>query len=635
MKCSFPLLRNGGLASVITFCCLVLFSSSVVVKAQDDAQPIITELYLNPINQPESFIELYNPTTQRLRASETQVCQGVENIDDCLQLKGRVNSGSYLVLCADISMHAECSQGLDFILNGNEQIVLRNSVSEATYTVPFVSTIQGVSYERTEGDNEYIKTTEITPGSGYPAVALLDSGNPRGVDFLKFSVIDLFNNNLEIAFRSSVPIADYEVTVYDDAGVPVNVYKLSEFTAGPTYGGITTASLPAFLTLKNSAVSIQGAGKVWDFVSMYSPGVLAQSGGTSGSISVPTGGDAPYASRLFVSDDCVEAEGDVWNFDKDIVLNCESTTTMELVANYILKGGSVSPSNVPSFQPSPAPSPFPSITGGPSPSPTADTCANSFCASNAICSIDSTNSRGYTCACNEGYEGNGFSCINIDECAQEEYPCGDVDNSFCVNTEGSFVCGCQDGYKLAKNRRKCNDINECRRGSPCGANSSCVNLPGTFNCACDNGYKPSTNGLFCRDRNECNQDGSCDPNALCVNFDGGFSCTCNTGYLGDGSFCNKITGAPSTFPSLVPTPDSEAPSTLSPSVSNQPSLSFVPSVSIVPSVTGIPTNTPSISDAPSTSAIPSLSSEPTSPSVSNGPSSMPSLKPTLLVPVPL
>ena len=51
-------------------------------------------------------------------------------------------------------------------------------------------------------------------------------------------------------------------------------------------------------------------------------------------------------------------------------------------------------------------------------------------------------SGAFDCDCNEGFEGDGESCLDIDECADS--PCGQ--NSVCTNLAGSFECACDSGF---------------------------------------------------------------------------------------------------------------------------------------------------------------------------------------------
>ncbi|KAJ8300025.1 hypothetical protein KUTeg_021544 [Tegillarca granosa] len=84
---------------------------------------------------------------------------------------------------------------------------------------------------------------------------------------------------------------------------------------------------------------------------------------------------------------------------------------------------------------------------------------------------------------------------DIDECEEDVGIC----QHNCTNTVGSFICSCPPGYKLARNKRKCIDINECQEGTvDCGPDRMCFNTRGDYSCIdipCPTDYKrdPLTN----------------------------------------------------------------------------------------------------------------------------------------------
>ncbi len=78
--------------------------------------------------------------------------------------------------------------------------------------------------------------------------------------------------------------------------------------------------------------------------------------------------------------------------------------------------------------------------GGNDPDATPVTCQNPTCDPNATC--DDTGAAPI-CKCNQGYEGSGSTCIDIDECSAGSANCDDF--ATCVNAVGSFSCTCTHG----------------------------------------------------------------------------------------------------------------------------------------------------------------------------------------------
>ena len=138
-------------------------------------------------------------------------------------------------------------------------------------------------------------------------------------------------------------------------------------------------------------------------------------------------------------------------------------------------------------------------------------------------------------------------CIDFDECMETEHNCHK--HATCVNSEGSYRCECNAGYR--GDGFECDDHNECVPGlHQCPINSHCINNRGSYTCECDHGFHVSTatvpssgapisgtnptgSSIICEDIDEC--EGLygpiyCDINADCINTRGSYKCQCKTGY---------------------------------------------------------------------------------------------------------
>eukprot|EP00163_Fabomonas_tropica_P031621 TRINITY_DN758_c0_g1_i6.p1 TRINITY_DN758_c0_g1~~TRINITY_DN758_c0_g1_i6.p1 ORF type:complete len:1705 (+),score=582.65 TRINITY_DN758_c0_g1_i6:207-5321(+) len=101
----------------------------------------------------------------------------------------------------------------------------------------------------------------------------------------------------------------------------------------------------------------------------------------------------------------------------------------------------------------------------------------------------------YTCECPAvGYTGDGFTCTDIDECAQN--PCDA--NAACTNTAGSFTCACNENYEGDGFTCTLIDPNECLpdpiTGAPPANNchkglDSCVDQQPGYTCTCPAGFE--------------------------------------------------------------------------------------------------------------------------------------------------
>ncbi|XP_029819725.1 LOW QUALITY PROTEIN: fibrillin-2 [Manacus vitellinus] len=127
----------------------------------------------------------------------------------------------------------------------------------------------------------------------------------------------------------------------------------------------------------------------------------------------------------------------------------------------------------------------------------------------------------YRCACREGFNGDGFSCSDVDECADNVNLC---ENGQCLNAPGGYRCECEMGFNPTEDSKACQDIDECTFQNIC-VFGTCQNLPGMFRCACDDGYELDRSGGNCTDINECADPVNC-INGLCVNTPGSYLCNC-------------------------------------------------------------------------------------------------------------
>ncbi|XP_051050879.1 adhesion G protein-coupled receptor E5 isoform X4 [Phodopus roborovskii] len=139
-----------------------------------------------------------------------------------------------------------------------------------------------------------------------------------------------------------------------------------------------------------------------------------------------------------------------------------------------------------------------------------------------------------------------WSCEDINECLQQSVTitCGPF--ATCQNTEGSYYCTCNVGYKLAsgaesfanKSENTCEDVNECTSGqSHCHPSTHCINKLGHYCCICRQGWKPvlgSPNGpisTMCEDIDECSSgQHQCHNSTICINVPGSYKCHCRPGW---------------------------------------------------------------------------------------------------------
>nr|CAD7400568.1 unnamed protein product [Timema cristinae] len=140
---------------------------------------------------------------------------------------------------------------------------------------------------------------------------------------------------------------------------------------------------------------------------------------------------------------------------------------------------------------------------------------------------------------------------DIDECQLKLDNC--ESDSSCQNNIGSFACirapmeDCPPGYIFKSSERVCHeDINECEEGlDNCDQNTQlCINTEGSFHCEikggmtqCPAGYKMNKEQRKCEDVDECKENlHSCmDETEICRNNIGAYECDikCKAGFLYD------------------------------------------------------------------------------------------------------
>ena len=144
----------------------------------------------------------------------------------------------------------------------------------------------------------------------------------------------------------------------------------------------------------------------------------------------------------------------------------------------------------------------------------------------------------WTCGCENGFiKGKLFeTCQDKDECKTHAGIC--KTGFTCMNTHGSY---------------NCLDTNECVNGGHACEKviSNCINLEGSYRCECAAGYQGISFELTleqtrvslknyskeryikqgCKDIDECLiGEHNCKASSTCVNSVGSFTCTCNDGF---------------------------------------------------------------------------------------------------------
>jgi hypothetical protein len=169
-----------------------------------------------------------------------------------------------------------------------------------------------------------------------------------------------------------------------------------------------------------------------------------------------------------------------------------------------------------------------------------DECASANlneCADHAKCS----NREGdYECECEQGYLGDGRTCEAAAGCDEASNTCHP--DALCMPTNAGVDCTCKSGFD--GDDKGCTDVDECASGvAMCGQDATCKNKRGSYDCACELPFVGDDGSKGCQDAcsvaltdaSRCDSGG----NALCsFSVEGEASCSsCKSGFLGDGKSC--------------------------------------------------------------------------------------------------
>uniref|UniRef100_A0A8C3RQ95 Matrilin 2 n=1 Tax=Chelydra serpentina TaxID=8475 RepID=A0A8C3RQ95_CHESE len=144
----------------------------------------------------------------------------------------------------------------------------------------------------------------------------------------------------------------------------------------------------------------------------------------------------------------------------------------------------------------------------------------------------------YMCKCKQGYILNADqkTCSTQDLCAVEKHACEQI----CVNTPGSYVCQCYDGYELDEDGKKCIIVDLCALDNQ-GCQHECVSTDDSYYCRCHQGFILNPDRRTCRRPDYCAlQTHGCQQE--CVNADDSYFCQCRQGFTlnPDKRTCKRI-----------------------------------------------------------------------------------------------
>ena len=139
-----------------------------------------------------------------------------------------------------------------------------------------------------------------------------------------------------------------------------------------------------------------------------------------------------------------------------------------------------------------------------------------------LCHQSCVNTAGsYYCGCVAGMSlsGDGATCLPQVECVASQC---DTLSQVCARIGTAEFCFCQNGFVANEvDSFSCLDLDECPSGI---CEHECTNQIGGFACNCQSGYRLAQNGRACEDINECVSPELCPDTFVCSNSIGSYKC---------------------------------------------------------------------------------------------------------------
>ncbi|XP_029404114.1 matrilin-2 isoform X3 [Mus pahari] len=144
----------------------------------------------------------------------------------------------------------------------------------------------------------------------------------------------------------------------------------------------------------------------------------------------------------------------------------------------------------------------------------------------------------YICKCKQGYtlDTDQKTCRIQDLCATEDHGC----EQLCVNMLGSLVCQCYSGYALAEDGKRCTAVDYCASENH-GCEHECVNAESSYMCRCHKGFALNRDKKTCSRIDYCaSSNHGCQHE--CVNAQTSALCRCLKGFMlnPDRKTCRRI-----------------------------------------------------------------------------------------------